>query len=111
MHSVYTRGVFHNITPSSLEKRDNSVGSVISLGKSEKSPENFPRKVFQNVYTAYTDISLELHQWLNAAPLHPARGTRLVDLKQILEFGSATKGAATSTYLKQITSSKDLVLF
>ena len=32
--------------PSSLKKRDNSVGSV---GKSEKSPENSPRKVFQNV--------------------------------------------------------------
>ena len=28
------------ITPSSLKKRDNSVGSVGSVGKSEKFPEN-----------------------------------------------------------------------
>jgi len=32
------------ITPSSLKKREKNVG------KSEKSPENFPRKVFQNAY-------------------------------------------------------------
>ena len=60
------------ITPSSLKKSNNSVGSV---GKSEKSPENFPRKVFQNAYTdytTYTDMGLELHHWLNAVPLHPA---------------------------------------
>ena len=34
-------------TPSSLKKREKNVGNV---GKSEKSPENFPRKVFQNAY-------------------------------------------------------------
>ena len=59
------------IIPSSLKKRDKSVGNV---GKSEKSPENSPRKVFQNAYTDYTDIGLNLHQWLNTIPLHTAGG-------------------------------------
>ena len=62
----------------SLKKRDNSVGSVGSVGKSEKSPENILQKVFQNAYTDYTnytDIGLELYQWFNTMPLHPAGGT------------------------------------
>ena len=46
-------GAFYNITPSSFKKRDNSVGSVGNVGKSEKSPENTFRKVFQNAYTTY----------------------------------------------------------
>ena len=36
MHSAYTRGCPIYYYPSSLKKKDNSVGSV---GKSEKSPE------------------------------------------------------------------------
>ena len=63
----------------SLKKRDKSVGNV---GKSQKSPEISQYKVSQNAYTdytTYTDIGLELHQWLDTAPLHPARVARLVD--------------------------------
>ena len=44
----------YTIIPSSLKKRDKSVGNVGNVGKSEKSPENFPRKVFQNAYITYT---------------------------------------------------------
>ena len=47
-------GALYINTPSSLKKRDKSVGNVGNVGKSEKSPENFPRKVFQNAYIAYT---------------------------------------------------------
>ena len=67
------------ITPSSLKKKYNSVGSV---GKSEKSPENSLQKVSKNAYTDYTnytDIGLKLHHWLYNVPLHPAGGTQLVD--------------------------------
>ena len=74
-------------TPSSLKKKDNSVVSVGSVGKSEKSPENSPRKVFQNAYiayTTYTDIDLELHHWLYAVPLHPAGGARLIDVSDFV---------------------------
>ena len=65
MHPAYTRGALYIMTPSSLKKRDNSVGSV---GKSEKSPENSPRKVFQNAYTdyiTYIDWLLEVDYWLD----------------------------------------------
>ena len=82
------RGVaLYIITPSSLKKKDNSVVSVGSVGKSEKSPENSPRKVFQNAYiayTTYTDIDLELHHWLYAVPLHPAGGARLIDVSDFV---------------------------
>ena len=73
------------ITPSSLKKRDNSVGSVGSVGKSEKSPENFPRKVFQNAYIAYTTYigwGLEMDHWLDTVPLHSARSAVLVNIRQ-----------------------------
>ena len=62
-------GALYIITPSSLKKRDNSVG------KSEKSPENFPRKVFQNAYIAYTTYigwGLEVDYRLDTLPLHEA---------------------------------------
>ena len=36
---LYEGSVFYIIIPSSLKKRGNSVGSVVSVGKSEKSPE------------------------------------------------------------------------
>ena len=39
MHPAYTRDLLDIITPSSLKKRENSVGSVGSVGKSEKTPE------------------------------------------------------------------------
>ena len=39
VHSAYTRGCLYIITPFSLKKKDNSVVSVGSVGKSEKSPE------------------------------------------------------------------------
>ena len=55
MHPASARRYpYYIITPSSLKKRDNSVGNVGNVGKSEKSPENFPRKVFQNACIAYT---------------------------------------------------------
>ena len=53
MHSAYTKDYRYNI-PSSLKKIDKSVGNVRNVGKSEKSSENFPRKVFQNAYISYT---------------------------------------------------------
>ena len=85
MHPAYTRGALYTITPSSLKKRDNSVGSVGSVGKSEKSPENSPRKVFQNAYTDYiTDIGwlLEVDYWLDTVPLHSARTAVLVNIRK-----------------------------
>ena len=39
MHPAYTRVLLLYYYPSSLKKRDNSVGSVGSVGKSEKFPE------------------------------------------------------------------------
>ena len=60
------------ISLSSLKKRNNSVGNV---GKSEKFPENFPRKVFQNAYIAYTTYigwGLEVDHWLDTVPLRKA---------------------------------------
>ena len=68
------RVLYINI-PSSLKKRDKSVGNVGNVGKSEKSPENFPRKVFQNAYIAYTTYigrGLEVDYWLDTVPLHEA---------------------------------------
>ena len=79
--------VLYIINPSSLKKRDKSVGSVGNVGKSEKSPENFPRKVFQNAYTDYTgynDIGLDPHQWFNTMPLHPARSAVLVNIWEFI---------------------------
>ena len=81
MHPAYTRGVLYINTPSSLKKRDNSVGNV---GKSEKSPENFPRKVFQNAYTTYIGWLLEVDYWLDTVPLHSARTAVLVDIRKFL---------------------------
>ena len=75
MHPAYTRDCLIYWYPFSLEERDNNVGSAVNVGKFEKSPENFPRKVFQNAYinyTTYTDIGLELRQWLDPVPLHKA---------------------------------------
>ena len=65
MHPAYTRVCLIYYYPSSLKKREKSVGSVVSVGKSEKSPEKILWKVFQNAYTdytAYTVIGLDLHQ-------------------------------------------------
>ena len=75
MYPAYTRVTLYTITPSSLKKRDNSAGNVGSVGKSEKSPENFPRKVFQNAYTDYTTYTgwgLEVYHWMDTVPLRTA---------------------------------------
>ena len=71
--------------PSSLKKKDISVGSVGNVGKSEKSPENSPRKVFQNAYIAYTTYigwGLEVDHWLDTVPLHSARSAVLVNIRK-----------------------------
>ena len=88
MYPAYTRGALYIITPSSLKKRDNNVGDV---GKSEKSPENSTRKVFQNAYIAYTTYIgwlLEVNYWLDTVPVHSARTAVLVTIP-------------TNAYLKQ----------
>ena len=75
------------ITPSSLKKRDKSVGNVGNVGKSEKSPENFPRKVFQNAYIAYTTyigLGLEMDYRLDTVPLHSARRAVLVNIWEFI---------------------------
>ena len=75
------------ITPSSLKKRDKSVGNVGNVGKSEKSPENTFRKVFQNAYTTYIPYigwGLEVDHWLDTVPLHSARSAMLVDIYQLV---------------------------
>ena len=83
-----TRGiVLYIITPSSLKKRDNSVENVGNVGKSEKSPENFPGKVFQNAYIAYTTYigwGLEVDHWLDTVPLHSARTAVLVNIRKFI---------------------------
>ena len=81
--SLYEGVVFYINNPSSLKKRDKSVGSVGNVGKSEKSPENFPRKVFQNAYIAYTTYigrGLEVDYRLDTVPLHSARSAVLVNI-------------------------------
>ena len=80
--SLY-EGVSIYYYPSSLKKKDISVGSVGNVGKSEKSPENSPRKVFQNAYIAYTTYigwGLEMDYRLDTVPLHSARSAMLVDV-------------------------------
>ena len=75
--------VLYIINPSSLKKRDKSVGSVGNVGKSEKSPENSPRKVFQNAYIAYTTYigrGLEMDYRLDTVPLHSVGSTVLVNI-------------------------------
>ena len=75
-------------TPSSLKKRDKSVGNIGNVGKSEKSPENSPRKVFQNAYIAYTSYigrGLEVDHWLDTVPLHSAGSTVLVNIRKFIE--------------------------
>ena len=39
MHPASTRDYLYIITPFSLKKRENGVGSVVSVSKSEKSPK------------------------------------------------------------------------
>ena len=76
--SLYEGVFLYIITPSSLKKRDKSVGNVGNVGKSEKSPENIPRKVFQNAfitYTTYIGRGLEVDYRLDTVPLHSAGGT------------------------------------
>ena len=82
--SLY-EGVSIYYYPSSLKKKDISVGSVGNVGKSEKSPENSPRKVFQNAYIAYTTYigwGLEVDHWLDTVPLHSARSAVLVNIRK-----------------------------
>jgi hypothetical protein len=77
-------GLYINI-PSSLKRRDKSVGNVGNVGKSEKSPENFPRKVFQNDYIAYTIYigrGLEVDYRLDTVPLHSAGTAVLVNIRK-----------------------------
>ena len=95
MHPAYTRGLLYIITPSSLKKRENSVGSVGNVGKSEKSPENSPRKVFQN---AYIGKGLEVDHWLDTVPLHSARTAVLVNMRQFFQgFLECINGLRFST--------------
>ena len=72
-------------SPSSLKKIDNSVGNAGNVGKSEKSPENFPREVFQNAYTTYIGRELEMDHWLDTVPLHSASSTVLVNIRKFLQ--------------------------
>jgi hypothetical protein len=70
------------ITPSSLKKREKNVG------KSEKSPENSSRKVFQNAYITYTTYigpGLEVDHWLDNMPLHSAGSAVLADVRKFLQ--------------------------
>ena len=88
MHPAYTGVAFIYYYPSSLKKRENSVGNVGNVGKSEKSPENFPRKVFQNAYIAYTTYigcRLGVDHWLDTVPLHSARSAMQVDVQKFLQ--------------------------
>ena len=69
------------ITPSSLKKREKNVG------KSEKSPENFSRKVFQNAHITYTNYigrGLEVDHWLDTVPLHSAGTAVLVNIRKFI---------------------------
>ena len=78
-------GILYIITPSSLQKRDKSVGNVGNVAKSEKSPENSPIKVFQNAYITYTTYigrGLEMDHRLDTVPLHSARSAVLVNIRQ-----------------------------
>ena len=70
------------ITPSSLKKREKNVG------KSEKSPENFSRKVFQNAHITYTNYigrGLEVEHWLDTMQLHSAGNAVLADVRKFLQ--------------------------
>ena len=56
---------------------------VGDVAQSEKSPENFPRKVSQNAYIAYTTYigwGLEVDYRLDTVPLHSAGSAMLVDV-------------------------------
>ena len=86
--SLYEGLPYILFTPSSLKKRDKSVGNVGNVGKSEKSPENFPRKVFQNAYIAYTTYigwELEMDYRLDTVPLHSAGSTVLVNVRKFFQ--------------------------
>ena len=82
LYILPTRGFWYYIITPSLKKRENSAGSA---GKSEKSAENILQKVFQNAYTDYTDIGLDLHQLLDTMPLHPTGRTWLIDIRKFVE--------------------------
>ena len=81
MYRAYKRDGLVSITLCSFKKRDNSLGKVGNVGKSEKSVENSPRKIFQN---AYTNIGVEPQHWLYAVPLHPNGRPRLVDVFEFI---------------------------
>jgi len=85
-------------TPSSLKKIDNSVGNAGNVGKSEKSPENFPREVFQNAYTTYIGRELEMDHWLDTVPLHSARSAVLVNIRKFFhDFFECISGLRFAT--------------
>ena len=70
------------ISPSSLKKREKNVG------KSEKSPENFSRKVFQNAYISHTNYigrGLEVDHLLDTMQLHSAGSAVLADVRKFLQ--------------------------
>ena len=88
MYPAYTRGCLIYYYPSSFKKRDKSVGNVGNVAKSEKSPENSPRKVFQNAYITYTTYigrGLEMDHRLDTVPLHSARSAVLVNIWKFLQ--------------------------
>ena len=61
------------------------VSTATEQCKSEKSPENFPRKVFQNAYIAYTSYIgrvLEVDYRLDTVPLHSAGTAVLVNIRK-----------------------------
>ena len=62
-------------TPSSLKKRDNSVGNVGNVGKSEKSPEKFSK-------IPYIGRGLEVDYRLDTVPLHSAGSAVLVNIRK-----------------------------
>ena len=88
MDPACTRVCFIYLHPPSLKKRDRNVDSVGNVGKSEKSPENSPRKVFQNAYITYTTYigrGLEMDHRLDTVPLHSARSAVLVNIRKFLQ--------------------------
>ena len=94
-----TRGfALYIITPFSLKKREKSVGNV---GKSEKSPENSPRKVLQNAYITYTTYigrGLEVDHCLDTVPLHSAGTAVLVDVRKFFhDFFECISGLRFAT--------------
>jgi hypothetical protein len=88
VHPAYTRVCLIYYYPSLVKEEREECRECRQCRQIRKVPREFPRKVSQNAYIAYTTYiswGLEVDYRLDTLPLHSARSAVLVNIRKFLQ--------------------------